>query len=358
MKKTLIASAIGLMGAASMAQAANVEFYGTIDTGVLYTHSKVDGQSSEHAFALESGLGTTSIYGLRGEEKLGDDLAVSFVLEGAFASDSGEMDDRLFGEEAQVSLTGSFGTLSAGRMGALTSGSGTYDLFMATGDSMDGGYADHIGAGYWMSRDIYNNMLTYATPEFAGFTGYVQYSLGTESDAEGSRAKDRYAALGLSFQQDNFAAALVVDTVLKNHSDVTTDDAVAVSFGMNYDLGFMKPFVGIQYGKNENTLGGAELESVAGEFDGYAVALGSAFPVCGGELQVSAYYAKGDGYEFTANGPAAEETEISRWGIGAFHNYELSKRTSLYVGLGYDELEVNDLKAKGMQGMMGLTHNF
>ena len=45
-------------------------------------------------------------------------------------------------------------------MGALTAGEGTYDIFMANGDAMDGGYADYIGAGYWMDRGIYDNMLT------------------------------------------------------------------------------------------------------------------------------------------------------------------------------------------------------
>lgn len=103
-----------------------------------------------------------------------------------------------------------------------------------------------------------------------------------------SRDKERYAALGATFSAGNFSAVAVVDTVMKNRQTVTgydkaIDDAMAFSIGANYDMGFMKPFIGFQYGQHEQMIGGVpgvetdETESYVGDLDGYAVAVGSAF---------------------------------------------------------------------------------
>ena len=394
MKKSILAcamfSAFAMVGTA---QAASVELYGTVDTGMLYTHESVDadvnGQNvlneDDDRWGMESGIGTSSVIGVRGTEDITDSLSVSFVLEHSFASDSGASDDdsHFFDKESQVSISGTAGTLSMGRMGALTAGEGTYDLFMVTGDAMDGGYVDYIGAGYWMGRGIYDNTVTYQSPEFAGFTLYAQYSLGVEGDdSVPSRDKTRYGAIGLGYTAGNFSLAVVGDTILKNRNigdayrGDAIDDAMAISVGMNYDFGIAKPFIGFQYGKHEETIGGYDFsgdfdlpETVGtyGDFDGYALAIGSAFPVLGGELQVSVY-ADGDGtlYGFDGTQSDSVQADVTRYGVGVFHNYELSKRTSLYGAVGYDHQEVDytyaadkaNVERDGVQVGIGITHNF
>lgn len=395
MKKSILVcamfSAFTMVGTA---QAASVELYGTVDTGMLYTHESVDGDvngqnvlnEDDDRWGMESGIGTSSVIGVRGTEEITDSLSVSFVLEHSFASDSGASDDdsHFFDKESQVSISGTVGTLSMGRMGALTAGEGTYDLFMLTGDAMDGGYVDYIGAGYWMDRGIYDNTVTYQSPEFAGFTLYAQYSLGVEGDdSVPSRDKTRYGAIGLGYTAGNFSLAVVGDTILKNRNigdayrGDAIDDAMAISVGMNYDFGIGKPFIGFQYGKHEETIGGYDFagdfdlpETVGtyGDFDGYALAIGSAFPVLGGELQVSVYYADGDGtlYGFEGTQSDSVQADVTRYGVGVFHNYELSKRTSLYGAVGYDHQEVDytygtdkaNVERDGVQVGIGITHNF
>ena len=379
-----------LVFAVGTAHAASVELYGTVDTGLLYTHESIDqsyaGEKSHennHSWGLASGTNTSSVIGLRGSENITEELTVGFVLENSFNSDDGSFseDGIFFDKESQLYVTSTFGTLSMGRMGALTAGEGTYDIFMANGDAMDGGYADYIGAGYWMDRGIYDNMLTYQTPEFGGMTAFAQYSFGTSGDdALPSRDKERYAALGVTYAVGNFSAVAVVDTVMKNRQvaggyDANIDDAMAFSVGANYDLGFMKPFVGFQYGKHEQMIGGVpsvELEDgedYIGDLDGYAVAVGSAFAVWDGELQVSAYYADGDGdaYGYSSEGIGAVKFDTKRYGVAVFHNYELSKRTSLYVGIGYDRQEFDSKDSDGdkghyeqdsVQAGIGIVHNF
>lgn len=387
---------MALMVAVGSAQAASVEVYGTVDTGLLYTHeswdSKKDNNEKNHESAdnwgVASGTNTASVIGIRGMENISDDLSVGFVLENSFNSDDGSFaeENTLFDKEAQLFVTSSFGTVSLGRMGALTAGEGTYDIFMVNGDAMDGGYADYIGAGYWMDRGIYDNMISFQSPEFAGITAFAQYSFGTSGDdMVPSRDKERYAALGATFSAGNFSAVAVVDTVMKNRQTVTgydkaIDDAMAFSIGANYDMGFMKPFIGFQYGQHEQMIGGVpvvetdETESYVGDLDGYAVAVGSAFPIWGGELQVSVYYADGDGkaYSYYQDGTTQSsevfKMNVKRYGVALFHNYELSKRTSLYAGIGYDyqeydESDVNSSEKEhfeqdSVQVGVGLVHNF
>ena len=385
---------MALMVAVGSAQAASVEVYGTVDTGLLYTHessdSKVNNEKNHESadnWGVASGTNTASVIGIRGMENISDDLSVGFVLENSFNSDDGSFaeENTLFDKEAQLFVTSSFGTVSLGRMGALTAGEGTYDIFMVNGDAMDGGYADYIGAGYWMDRGIYDNMISFQSPEFAGITAFAQYSFGTSGDdMVPSRDKERYAALGATFSTGNFSAVAVVDTVMKNRQTVTgydkaIDDAMAFSIGANYDMGFMKPFIGFQYGQHEQMIGGVswfetdETESYVGDLDGYAVAVGSAFPIWGGELQVSVYYADGDGkaydyYQDETTSPEVSKMNVKRYGVALFHNYELSKRTSLYAGIGYDYQEYDEssvnssekehFEQDSVQVGVGLVHNF
>lgn len=384
---------MALMVAVGSAQAASVEVYGTVDTGLLYTHESSDskdnnGKTHESAdnWGVASGTNTASVIGIRGMENISDDLSVGFVLENSFNSDDGSFaeENTLFDKEAQLFVTSSFGTVSLGRMGALTAGEGTYDIFMVNGDAMDGGYADYIGAGYWMDRGIYDNMISFQSPEFAGITAFAQYSFGTSGDdMVPSRDKERYAALGATFSAGNFSAVAVVDTVMKNRQTVTgydkaIDDAMAFSIGANYDMGFMKPFIGFQYGQHEQMIGGLpvvetdETKSYVGDLDGYAVAVGSAFPIWGGELQVSVYYADGDGkaydYYQDETTPEVSKMNVKRYGVALFHNYELSKRTSLYAGIGYDYQEYDEsyvnssekehFEQDSVQVGVGLVHNF
>ena len=59
---------------------------------------------------------------------------------------------------------------------------------------------------------------------------------------------------------------------------------------------------------------------------------------------------------------------VKRYGVALFHNYELSKRTSLYAGIGYDYQEydasnVNSSEKEhseqdSVQVGVGLVHNF
>lgn len=342
---------------------------------------------------MDSGVNAGNRFGLRGTEDLGDGYSVSFQLENGFDSDTGALgqDGQLFGREARLSMNTPYGTVSFGRMGALTSGAGTYDVFQATGDALDGGNANYIGTGYWFSRGRYDNMITLVTPEANGFTGYAQYSFQTSGSEKTSvRENDRYMALGLTYSAGPLNVAVVADMVEYSNSTVKElnyvndaaagadgykkyDDAKAISLGVNYDFGVTQAFFGAQYGKNEklsiSSFGykTTELKDTDNKpydvenivVDGYNLHIGAATPLPCGTLTVSAYY--GD-YEMSGN----SDVTATKYGFGAMHTYPISKRTTFYTGAGYGQTDVKSDgestkeagRIKGFDVTMGLTHKF
>ena len=374
MKKQLLAVAVA-SAFASTAFAANVTVYGTVDTGLVYNNTSFGGAMTDakdsNKFSMDSGVLGGTKFGLKGSEDLGDGYSVSFQLENGFDSDTGAMNqtmtvgekktNRMFGREARLSLNTPYGTASFGRMGALTSGAGTYDVFQATGDSLDGGNSDYIGTGYWFDRARYDNMITLVTPEANGFTGYAQYSFADKGAENASvRNNQRYAALGLTFKNGPVEAVVVYDTILRTRPEEDAfGDAKAVSFGVNYDFGVTKAFFGAQYGKNE-TLDLSTIlndDNAEANVKGYNLHIGAATPLSCGTLTVSAYY--GD-YEEVGN----NNVTAKKYGIGLMHEYPLSKRTTFYTGAGFAQFDVkndaNDTAArqKGVNVTLGLNHKF
>lgn len=181
MKKTL--AALSVLGAfAGSSLAADVTLYGVIDTGLVYQHADADlpDVDTVDTFQMKSGVTAGSRFGLKGTEDLGNGLKIGFVLENGFVSDTGSFtqNNRLFGREAQLNLSGAFGTVAFGRMGSLASGNGTFGLLgsLSPFGTSWGEYA--ANASTVMSGfDRYDNTVTYATPAFAGFKAYASIRL-------------------------------------------------------------------------------------------------------------------------------------------------------------------------------------
>lgn len=374
MKKTLLVLAT-LAATAGFAQAASVTLYGSVDLGLSYKYKNIDTVGSTHQYGLENGNLGASKFGLKGEEELGNGYVVGFKLENSFSADTGKLkkDSTLFDREARVYVKGGFGELSAGRMGGLSSGAGTYDIFQAYGDVFGGGVGD-IGAGYWNGTARYNNMLTYVTPDMAGFKVYAQYSFATDDQEKaGTRNNNRYWGVGATYDNGPLGLVLVVDSEMpKNPENGQSQDSYTVSFGGNYDLGSVKPFFGAQYGKhltsfgfvNEDNFDAKGYKNLAIK-EGYAASLGALFQLSCGSLQAGVFYA----HTKDITGTDAEgrdwalDKKADLYGIGLVHSYPLSKRTTVYTGVGYNYLQTQDTvgdkyKDQFAQVLFGLNHTF
>ena len=372
MKKTFVAVAV--LGAfAGSAMAADVTLYGKIDLGLNYQNTKVDGQSATNKFQEYSGQNSGSRFGLKGTEDLGNGYKVGFVLENGFDADTGatgqsmtnsdgSKSTRLFGREAQLYVSSDFGTLSMGRVGALTSGLGSYNLnsYMA----MSTGWGDYTSKHkyFGLDRDRMDNTVTYQTPRFAGVRVTAQYSFQTSgAEVEHTAQNDRYAAIGADYQNGAFAAGLVVDQKFAKNTvaaGANDKDELGVMLGASYDFEVVKAFALFEYAQNANKFANwSDKNTTKNEgVKGYMAQLGVTAPVLGGTAYATVNYSDADT-------EVDSKAENKAYGVGVGYTYPLSKRTYAYTYAGYQELKPTDangdeVKTKNTEFGFGLVHNF
>ena len=402
MKKTL--AAVAVLGAfAGSALAADVQLYGIVDTGLRYTHFDADsaaaGYDATDSFGIQSGNQSGSRFGFKGTEDLGNGLTVGFILENQFNSDAGSLtdDDHFFRRESSLFLQGGFGKVAMGRMGSINGGTSSwakYGVLSAFGTSWDysaqaGSWA--IGGGLW------DNMIAYETPDFAGFKVFAQYGMGT-NDAENESRSDRYYAIGASYANGPLNLYFAVDSInyktadangaLANASDI--DDSLTITFGGNYDFEVLKLFAGAQYfdeiklskmgcglgmmdvteyNSYYRTGAGTDADpyvdhnGFASAFKGWSLGVSASIPAAGGQVLVGAAYLDAEAADSV--GKDNDKDELSRWIVSAGYDYPLSKRTNVYGVVTYaqDSLEYTKSNLKDQDptifaAMVGIRHKF
>ena len=398
MKKTFVAAAV--LGAfAASAMAADVTLYGVIDTGLHYNNTKVTGESAVNTFDMKSGVSAGNRWGLKGAEDLGNGYKVGFVLENGFSEDDGKLGNggRLFGREANLYVASDFGTLSFGRVGALTSGAGSYDQLKYTPFAT--GWGNTATKANFMigDRDRMDNTVTYVAPDFAGFKVLAQYSFNRDGQetSGNERQNDRYAALGAAYKNGAFQSALVVDTVMHDYDSLNQKDSLGVTLGASYDFEVVKVFALGQYGKNENKFGGLSNRGYVAYnqksdnltnrkavyvqdegVTGYMFQLGMTAPVLGGKAYAAVSYSDAEtdsdadvgvagafgAASKTADSKVIHSQDFKGYGVAVGYTYPMSKRTYLYTYAGYEQLKTKEagesVKEKNTEFGFGMVHNF
>ena len=380
MKKTL--AAVAVLGAfAGSALAADVQLYGIVDTGLRYMHFDGDaaaaGYDAVDKFEMKSGMQSGSRFGFKGTEDLGNGLTVGFILENQFDSDTGELKDGLmFRRESSLFLQGDFGKIAMGRIGSINNGVSSWAQFgmlSAFGTSWD--YSAQMGT-WAVGAGIWDNMIAYQTPTFAGFTVYAQYGMGSNNN-ENESSSDRYYALGAKYANGPLNLYLAVDSINYKTADATgalanaddIDDSLTVTFGGNYDFEVVKLFAGAQYydeAKISTAFGLLDsadynTQTYAGKFKGWSLGVSANIPVAGGSVLVGAGYMDAEAAD---SQKTADKDELTRWVVSAGYDYPLSKRTNVYGILTYaqDSLEytakVEDQDPTVFAAMVGIRHKF
>ena len=389
MKKIAIAVAAAMT--AATASAMDFTLYGIVDTGLGYTHVNTLDEPTENRFEEINGYNSGSRFGFKGTEDLGNGYSVSFVLENGFSSDSGALGQggRMFGREAQLKFHSPYGTLSFGRAGTLLSGAGTLDIFGMNADVLPGGWDGIFNIGNYQGNGMrLDNMVTYQAPTAAGFTGYLQYSFandttdGDDDSKPNERSNNRYFAGGLTYNNGPLGVVAVYDTLMFRHysdslvdpegNDANVGDSRTFTLGGHYDFGVVKITAYGQYVKGSRSGFADGIQSGAvfwfndeddtknNQFydaDGYNFHLGAQFPLPCGRLYAGAYY----GYLEANDDPL--NAEAKNWNIFLAHEYDLSKRTIIYSGIGYRQVKVEDdtedvTDNKATQVIVGLRHIF
>jgi len=407
MKKTL--AAVAVLGAfAGSALAADVQIYGVVDTGLRYMHYDADtsragfNYDAADTFEMKSGMQSGSRFGFKGTEDLGNGLTVGFILENQFNSDDGSLtdDDHFFRREASLFLQGGFGKVAMGRIGSINGGVSSwakYGVMSAFGTSWD--YSAQ--AGSWaIGGGIWDNMIAYETPDFAGFKVFAQYGMGnsvTDYDSvENESSSDRYYAIGASYANGPLNLYLAVDSINyaswnnKTGTGKDTDDSLTITFGGNYDFEVVKLFAGAQYfdeiklskmgcglgmmdvteyNSYYRTGAGTDADpyvdhnGFASAFKGWSVGVSASIPAAGGQVLVGAAYLDAEAADSVAK--SNDSDELSRWIVSAGYDYPLSKRTNVYGILTYaqDSVEytqsgIKDQDPTIFAAMVGLRHKF
>ena len=383
MKKSLLALALlGAFTASAFAEP-SVTLYGRIDTGLVYTHKNLDNAAgSTDTFSMDSGVTTGSRWGLKGSEDIGN-AKVGFVLESGFNSDDGTsgqntsgQNNRLFGREAQVNISGAYGTLYAGRLGSIASDNGTLGyLGDVSAFSSAYGFVGNQQGSTGTAYGRYDNTLAYETPTFGGLQGAIMYSFKGDTQSDDSSIKnarensgdaDRYLAAGLRYKAGKAAVVLTGDmTMYGNHAANygNVDNGYSFILGGNYDFGVAKAFAKVTYFDNQvNVLDSFDLISDSREqkkaeaLKGWGAELGTNVPAFGGNFLAAVGYRD-------AKDVDDGSYKFKRWNAAVGYTYAFSKRTNVYGLAGYAQEKANELdrkarKASGAQVGFGLVHKF
>lgn len=379
-KTTLLAMAVS--AAAFSVQAAQVSLYGSVSTGVLYQNqASLSGgkepQESKDSFTMESGFWGDSIWGITGEEDLGNGWTVGFTLENEFGSDTGEMagadpegSSVLFDSQAYLRIGNDKVNFAFGNIGGLASAGGDFDLLCAF-DPMEA-FVGVAGLGAFASKDFASGNM--AVVEVTPMEGLKVSLMGNTGDDD-SKAKwsdrDHYYGLGVSYENGPLALAAIAemrkyDRLADWGANADNDASWTFTVAAAYDFEVVRPSFVYQHASKTHEFAAGDISEDAYNFDSFM--LGATAPLGQGTLRASVQYVKGEN-------DAVSDEEGSATILGLAYTYDMSKRTTLYGAAFYSvggdgldkDLGANDKEFGGLMGRadynsvgfgVGLVHTF
>lgn len=315
MKKSLLAVAVAAaLPAAAFAQS-SVTLYGIVDLGLTRTDNGVASN-----IKVDSGMLSSSRFGLRGAEDLGGGLKAIFNIEGGMNNDdgSGKAGGGLdFTRRSVVGLNGGFGEVRLGR---------DYTPAFLMAGSWDplgyGHYGNMLnytvgsnGAGLGGTSVRFSNAIFYDSPSFGGFKIGAAYRFGEVAGASdngrGFSVSGGYAAgpinVGAYYENSNQTAATVPGTFFAPGTLAVKKFGV----GGGYDFGAFGVKASYQKTDPDGANNAVKFFNVGGN-----VVLGA------GQLLLS----------YSQATPEAWTGKVKTFGIA--YDYPLSKRTMTYISYG------------------------
>ncbi len=329
-KTTLLAMAVS--AAAFSVQAAQVSLYGSVSTGVLYQNQASlsggidqENQESKDSFSMESGFWGDSIWGITGEEDLGNGWTVGFTLENEFGSDTGEMasDGTIFDSQAYLRIGNDKVNFAFGNIGGLSSAGGDFDLICGF-DPMEA-FVGVAGLGAFASKDYASGNM--AVVEVTPMEGFKVSLMGNTGDDDSSEAKwsdrDHYYGLGVSYENGPLALAAIAEMRKYDRAAdwADNDDSWTFTVAAAYDFEVVRPSFVYQHASKTREFAAGEISGAAYNFDSFM--LGATAPLGQGTLRASVQYVKGEN-------DAVSDEEGNATILGLAYTYDMSKRTTLY----------------------------
>lgn len=350
MKKTLIAfgAALACLGAAQ-AQS-NVQLSGLVD---MYAGSmKLAG--NERTSQVGSGGMTTSWWGINGTEDLGNGMKAGFTLGAFFRADTGTPGrfDQAFGEtffarDANVSLSGGFGTLKLGR--SMAPNFLPTILFNPFGDSftisplvLHANMSSSSAYKTTVSDTGWSNQITYSTPSFGGVSANLHYQFGEQAD------KSSANNVGLNVLYFNGPLSLTAfyeaADLLNNPSPSYADGTKNSNWMLGGSYSFSAAKLYATYGESEKDTASVKT------LEQKTYSLGLDVPVSkAGTIKVAYAQTKTDW-------AAGSESKRKTATIG--YDHFLTKRTDVYAAAMYDKDSRFTENESGTSVAVGMRHRF
>jgi len=340
-QKIMALGAALLCTAGAYAQTA-IQFTGIVDA---YAGSmKMAGDASRQSVVNSGGL-TTSWFGFKGSEDLGNGLKANFALTAFLRADTGAQgrfaNDPLFSRDANVSLSGDFGSVLVGRWMApnfLPSvvGNPLGDSFTFSPLILHMNVPLFNGTGWAATTPSdtgWSNQIAYTTPKFGGFQANFQYQFG---ELPGDNGKKNIGAnffyfggpLTLTgfYERDQISNPGIPNAYL----GTTKKDWMLLGA---YDFGVVKPFASYGRSKADNSTNEAK-----------TLQLGASIPAGPtGKVLVDMVSTK------------LSQTGVKRTTATLGYDYNLSKRTDAYAILMNDRITN---KSTGNSVGFGVRHRF
>lgn len=334
-KTTLLAMAVS--AAAFSVQAAQVSLYGSVSTGVLYQNQASlsggidqENQESKDSFSMESGFWGDSIWGITGEEDLGNGWTVGFTLENEFGSDTGALatDGKIFDSQAYLRIGNDKVNFAFGNIGGLASAGGDFDLICGF-DPMEA-FVGVAGLGAFASKDFASDNM--AVVEVTPMEGLKVSLMGNTGDDDSSEAKwsdrDHYYGLGVSYESGPLALAAIAemrkyDKKAERNNLSDNDDSWTFTVAAAYDFEVVRPSFVYQHASKTREFGASDPSESSGAYNFDSFMLGATAPLGQGTLRASVQYVKGEN-------DAVSDEEGSATILGLAYTYDMSKRTTLY----------------------------
>ena len=363
MKLRLLACAIlGAFAAAPLAQAGNVQLYGTIDLGVTHFTGLAPsggggapGQTVSST-GLSSGVQSASRIGISGTEELGDGLLVLFRAETGFCAaglsqtgastvgfagrGSASAADYCSGNgfmnrQAYVGLAGRWGTFLAGRLMNLAYLNEKAADPFAMG--MAGNY-NNINTELSGAALETDQVVAYVSPTFSGFSTTLGYAFNVLPDSSvvagtGQQQNTTKTWVGGVNYSSGPAFAAVDYQLLQNFdappggSGLRTGSLKMYQLSGGYDFGVLK--LSALYGRTS-------MDYVSGDNTSYL--LGATIPAGPGDVLASYDVSK-----FGMGDPAAPQAR--QYAIG--YTYSMSKQTNLYASYARISNDTGSTRAVG-----------
>ena len=332
----VIASVIPALASAQ----SNVTLYGVADAAVGAgnrgdnTISNGQQVSTGTAFNVFSGVQSTSRFGIRGSEDLGDGLKAIFVAEAGWNVDDGTGSATggglNFARRSIVGLSGRFGTVALGRdyTPAYHAGIAT-DVF---GYGLFGTAFTYQQSGGYTLRA--SNAVHYASPSLGGLVLRAVYGSGERDTVP--RSLGNVYGVSAVYGTGPFTASAYYQQqrIATVPASLTTTADQQFGAGLGYNFGVVRVLGGF---------GRSKLDSANTNFDFWN--LGAGVPLAGGEFLVGFTQLRADGgRNGLLGGTAGSDGRAKVYAVA--YTYPLSKRTNLYAS--YGTTRNNDAGAFGV----------